>query len=478
MSLSSQIKSIGVTVATITIFMAQEPVMVWAQDSGATPAAAAAGQPQPLSAEELETLVARIALYPDDLVALVMASSLYPLQLIQANRYLSDVKTNKDLKPDADWDGSVIALLNYPDVLKMMNDDLKWTEQLGNAVQTQQKDLLVAIQELRDRAVANGIIKSDSKITVQEQNDNVIITPAKEEATYVPKYDPAILSPTYVYEESAPPPVYYGDPYPSYYYPYAPYWPGFITGAFWGAAIDWDDWHSWGGDVDVDIDIDGDFDFDRNRLEHWDRNNFNQWNKNNFKFDRNSINNRLKNNNFDRLDRKGNRNRVSNLPAGGNRITGNDVRRDVQQGLKRQARQGQARQGQARPGQARPGQTRQGQVGGRPGQGGAGIAQRPAQTAKGKGAAAKRAAANRPATRKAASKVDRRPRQMSGLGDYGRGRDAKQFSKRGHASRAYRGGRGGYGGGRQIRRPTGRGGFGGGRGRGGGGRGGGGRGRR
>src|SRR5262245_13484017 len=154
MSLSTQLKSVGVIVATITLCMAQEHAIVWAQNSGA-PAAAEASQAEPLSAEELETLVARIALYPDDLVALVMASSLYPLQLVQADRYLSDVKSKPNLKPDSDWDGSIIALLNYPDVLKMMNDDLKWTEQLGDAVQTQQKDLLEAIQELRDRAVAN-----------------------------------------------------------------------------------------------------------------------------------------------------------------------------------------------------------------------------------------------------------------------------------------------------------------------------------
>ncbi|QIG51339.1 DUF3300 domain-containing protein [Nordella sp. HKS 07] len=450
MSLISHIKSIGLTVATITIFMAQDPAIPWAQEFGPTPAAAQASESQALSADQLETLVARIALYPDDLVALVMASSLYPLQLVQANRYLSDVKTKPDLKPDPDWDGSVIALLNYPDIIKMMNDDLKWTEQLGDAVVSQQKDLLVAVQELRDRAVASGVLKSDSKVTIQEQNDNVIITPAKKEATYVPQYDPAILSPTYVYEEGAPPPVYYGDPYPSYYYPYAPYWPGFFTGMFWGAAIDWDDWHSWGGDVDIDIDINN----MRDRVEHWDRNNLNNinWDRNKFNFDRDTINNRLRENNRDRLDRKGDRgNRVQNLPAGGNRISGNDVRRDVQQGLKKQAQQRPANAGNRKPGQGanRP-STRPSQ--------GAKAAQR------NKGGGAGNRAAQRPA-----SKVDRRPKQMSGLGDYDRGRATKQYSKRGQASR---GGRGGYGGGQKIRRPSG------GRGRGGGGRGGGGRGGR
>jgi hypothetical protein len=446
MFFSSRPRFLGAIFAGFTILAVQAPGLVQAQESGAPPAAAqaSASDAQVLSAEELEALVARIALYPDDLVALVLAGSLYPLQIVQAERYLKVVKSKPDLKPNADWDGSVISLLNYPQVIEMMNGDLDWTEQLGQAVANQQKDILVAIQQLRDRAVANNIIKTDDKVIVEEQNDNVIITPAKEEVTYVPQYDPVVLSPTYVYQEQALPPIYYGDPYPSYYYPYAPYWAGFVTGAVFGAAIDWDDWHSWGGDVDVDIDIDNidrdDFHFDRDNINNID------WDSNRFNFDRNSINNDLRQNNFDRLDRKGARDRsgLSNFGQQ-NKISGRDVRRDVQQGLQRQAREGQARQGQAR----------QGQVGARP-----------TQTAKGKGTAAKRAAAKKPATRKAAGKVDRRPRQTSGLGDYGRGRDAKQFSKRGQSSRIGGGGRGGYGGGPKIRRPSG-----GGRGRGGGGRG-------
>lgn len=461
MSFSNWIKAFGVTVAVCGPLALAPPHPALAQDSSQQAAAqpAAAGQPQLLSADELETLVARIALYPDDLVALVLAGSLYPLQIVQADRYLKDVKTKPSLKPDADWDGSVVSLLNYPEVIDMMNGDLDWTQKMGEAVVNQQKDILVAIQELRDRAVANKIIKTDDKVIVQEKNDNVIITPAKKEVTYVPQYDPVILSPTYVYQEQAPPPVYYSDPYPSYYYPYAPYWTGFVTGAIFGAAIDWDNWNSWGGDVDVDIDIDNinrnDFNFDRNNI-----NNLN-WDKNKFNFDRDSIANNLRQNNFDRLDRKGGRDRsgLSNFGQQ-NRVSGRDVRRDVQQGLKKQgqARQGKAGQGQLGGKQARAGQ---GQLGGKQGQ------QRAAQTARNKGGASKRAAANRPATRKAAGKVDRRPKQMSGLGDYGRGRDARQFSQRGQASRMGGGGRGGYGGGSRIMRPQGRGGFGGG-GRGGG----------
>jgi hypothetical protein len=452
MSFSSRARILGAAFAALAIFTLQAPTFAQAQDSGTQPAAAqaAANQPQILSAEELETLVARIALYPDDLVALVLAGSLYPLQIVQAERYLKDVKSKPDLKPDADWDGSVISLLNYPQVIEMMNGDLDWTQTMGEAVVNQQKDVLVAIQQLRDQAVAKGVLKSEeNKVIVEEQNDNVVIRPAKKEVTYVPQYDPVILtSPTYVYAEQ---PVYYGDPYPSYYYPYAPYWAGFITGAAFGAMVDWDDWNSWGGDVDIDIDIDNidrdDFHFDRDNINNID------WDRNKFNFDRDSIADNLRQNNFDRLDRKGGRDKAGLSNFGQQtKITGRDVRRDVQQGLKNRGGQS----AQNRP--ARP-------------QGGAKVADRKAgqnlggQTRKASTPRKKSAGANRPAKRPA-SRVDNRPRQVSGLGDYSRGRDAKSFSQRGRASRGgYSGGRGGYGGGQRIRRPTGggRGGRGGGR---------------
>ncbi|MGE3877022.1 MAG: DUF3300 domain-containing protein, partial [Parvibaculaceae bacterium] len=371
---------------------------------------------------------------------------------VQADRYLSDVKGKPGLKPNADWDGSVVSLLNYPQVLKMMNDDLNWTQQMGQAVVNQQKDILVAIQQLRDKAVADNIIKSDDKVIVEQQNDNVIIRPAKKEVTYVPQYDPVILtSPTYVYSQ---PPIYYGDPYPSYYYPYAPYWAGFITGAAFGAIVDWDDWHSWGGN-DVDININ---DIDINNFK-WDRNNINNinWDNKKFNFDRDSIANNLKRNNFDRLDRKKGLDRggLSNLAGGGNnKITGRDVRRDVQQGLKNKG-------GQA--GKNLSGQTlnragdKIGQGGNKIGQGGNKIGQGGGKNLGGqankinKPARNKSAGANRP-VKKPAGKIDRRPSQMSGLGDYGRGRQVREFSNRGNFSRGGGGGRHGGGGGRIRRR--------------------------
>ena len=421
------------------------------------------------SAEELETLVARVALFPDDVVAVVMASSLYPLQVVQAQRFLDQAASNKDLKPNASWDSSVISLLNYPDVVKMMNDDLAWTEELGTAVTNQQKDVLVAIQQLRDKAVATGAIKSDDKVIVETQNDNVVIRPAKQEVTYIPQYDPAILlEPDYVVTQ----PISYGDPYPSYYYPYAPYWPGFFTGAIWGAAIDWDDWHCWGGDIDIDI---GDIDIDRDRF-NFDRNRINalDWNRDRGKldFDRDRIADGVKNRDGNRLDRKQDTGIKRDIASRAGDIGTRDVRRDVQQGLARPdgspsiAGKGDRPVGGDKLGQAGSGSQRPG--GDRVGQGGTDKARpagdRPRQgTAKqsaAKQGPAKKAHAQRPSS-KPAARPDYRPRQPSAMGDYGRGMDARMASQRGRASHVSRGG----GGGGPRFASGGRGGGGGGRGR-------------
>src|SRR6185503_9155463 len=124
----------------------------WSSSLAQQTTGAATQTPGPLSAEEMEILVARIALYPDELIALIVAASLYPIQIVQAQRYLDEVKSQPSNKPDSTWDGSVISLLNYPVVVKMMSDDLDWTQDLAAAVTNQEKDLLEAIQQLRDRA--------------------------------------------------------------------------------------------------------------------------------------------------------------------------------------------------------------------------------------------------------------------------------------------------------------------------------------
>jgi Protein of unknown function (DUF3300) len=216
------------------------------------PSASNEQTPEPLTREQLEVLVARIALYPDELVAVISAASLYPLQIVEAARYLESKKANPDLKPKENWDSSVVSLLNYPEIVKMMSDDLDWTQALGEALTYQQKDVLLAIQELREKAVAEGVIKTDDKIRVAKEADRVIIEPASPETVYVPRYEPEMLyDPGY-----APVPVgYYPYAYPYYYYPTAPFFAGFFTGVIWVAVIDWDDWGIWGGHWDDDDDV-------------------------------------------------------------------------------------------------------------------------------------------------------------------------------------------------------------------------------
>lgn len=313
-------------VAGLAILMVASPTLVprgLAQGTTQGEAGAASeDQPDLLTEEELEIMVARIALYPDELVALVSSASLYPLQIVEAARFLEEKKTAKDLQPS--WDDSVVSLLNYPEIVKMMSDDLDWTQALGSALAYQQKDVLVAIQTLRDKAVADGVIKTDDKVKVVNEGDNIVIQAADSERIYVPRYEPEML-----YEPGyAPAPVaYYPDPYPNYYYPSAPYFAAAITGAaIWAAAVDWDDWGVWGGhwDGDVDIDCDNCFNdididrdkfkmndvdwknvdrskikFDKNQLANIDRDKF----KNDFKANRNNnIANRARDVNRDRGD--------------------------------------------------------------------------------------------------------------------------------------------------------------------------------
>jgi Protein of unknown function (DUF3300) len=207
----------------------------------------------PLTEHELQVLVAPIALYPDELVAAISQAALYPLQIVEAERYLQQYAKDKSLKPKASWDSSVISLLNYPDIVKKMSSDLEWTQKLGDAITSQQKDVLVAIQQLRQQAVAKDIIKSDDKIKVTQKNDKVIIEPVSAETVYVPLYEPQML---YVADYPPEPISYYPEVYPSYWYPTAPFFAAAVTGAAWAAAIDWNEWGIWGGRWGGDVDID------------------------------------------------------------------------------------------------------------------------------------------------------------------------------------------------------------------------------
>ncbi len=219
-----------------------------------TPAAPASAQSeQLLKAEQLDQLVAPIALYPDALLAEILMASTYPLEVVQADRWATE---NKALKGDAlkaaadkqSWDDSVKSLVATPSVLSMMSTKLDWTQKLGDAVLAQQADLMDAVQRLRTKAEANKKLASTKEQKVskkQEQGKEVIvIEPTVPDTIYVPYYDPAV--------------VYGGWPYPAYppyYFPPPPYiGAGLIqTGLAFGAGYAVGRWAAggnyWGGGV-------------------------------------------------------------------------------------------------------------------------------------------------------------------------------------------------------------------------------------
>jgi len=208
--------------------------------------------------EELEQILAPIALYPDSLLTQMLMASTYPLEVVQADRW---VKANKDLKGDAltkaleaqSWDASVKSLVNFPPVLAMMSEKLDLTVKLGDAFIGQQKDVMATIQRLRAKAQANGNLKTTPEQTVIVETQAaappvIVIQAANPQVVYIPTY---------------PPTVYYATwPYPAY--PPAPYYPpgyvagkavafgaGVAVGAAWGYAWGHSDWH--GGDVNINV---------------------------------------------------------------------------------------------------------------------------------------------------------------------------------------------------------------------------------
>jgi uncharacterized membrane protein YgcG len=182
--------------------------------------AAANQQTQFMSPGQLDSLVAPIALYPDSLMAQVLAASTYPLQIVTAERW---VRQNTNLTGKAlvqaagkqDWDPSIQALVAFPTVLQMMNESLDWTTALGNAFLAQQSDVMAAVQRMRMRAQQTGKLQSSPQQQVQtttvEGQPAIVIQPADPQVVYVPSYDPMVMF--------GAAPEYY--PYPSMAYPVA-----------------------------------------------------------------------------------------------------------------------------------------------------------------------------------------------------------------------------------------------------------------
>jgi Protein of unknown function (DUF3300) len=205
------------------------PVAVSAQTADNPPAPVSPVQPasqsspsaELLKPAQLEALTAPIALYPDALLANMLAAATYPLEVVEADRF---VKANKNLKGDTlkaavdkkSWDDSVKALTATPSVLEMMSDKLDWTKSLGDAMLAQQADLMDAIQRLREKAQANNKLSSNKQqkvtVTQQESKQVIVIEPTDPDTMYVPYYEPATVYGAWPYADY--PPYYFG--YPSY----------------------------------------------------------------------------------------------------------------------------------------------------------------------------------------------------------------------------------------------------------------------
>jgi uncharacterized membrane protein YgcG len=226
--------------SSLVVAPLQAPVQAQTKSSGETPQGT---QPSP---EELDQLVAPIALYPDALVAQILAAATYPTQVVEADRWEQE---NSALKGDAlakaidaqSWDPSVKALTQFPSVLAMLDKNLSWTSSLGDAYVNGQQNVLDAVQVMRQRAQQAGNLTSTPQQNVTTQGQTIVIEPADADVVYVPQYDPWVV---------------YGAPLAFY-----PGWidvpgvfidgPGIVFGLGIGigvfAGFGWG-WHHWGTD--------------------------------------------------------------------------------------------------------------------------------------------------------------------------------------------------------------------------------------
>ena len=201
------------------------------------------GQPAPaqLSPEQLQELVAPIALYPDALVAQILAASAYPTQIVEVQRFLQQ---NPSLKGEAlgaevdkqDWDPSVKALTQFPSVVADMDKNLSWTSTLGDANMNQQAQVMDAVQFMRQKAEQAGNLKTTPQQTVTTQGSTVIIQPANPQVVYVPDYDPEDI---YGYPVGMWPGFY---PWWGVGGPYMSFGLGFGIGPFFGFGWGWGGW--------------------------------------------------------------------------------------------------------------------------------------------------------------------------------------------------------------------------------------------
>jgi hypothetical protein len=236
---------------SLALLFAILPQSLPAQDAPAADAQAQAEAPPyaQQTPEQLQRLVAPIALYPDSLVAQILAASTFPEEVVEADRW---VQANPDLKGEAlgkavdqqPWDPSVKALTAFPAVLGNMDKNLSWTSTLGDAYYNQQPDVMDAVQVMRRKAQGTGNLKSTPQQIVKEQDSAIDIEPADPDVVYVPAYDPWAV---YGYPIVAWPGWY---PYPGIWFggPYLNFGMGFGIGWFGGFGWGWGHWgFNWGG---------------------------------------------------------------------------------------------------------------------------------------------------------------------------------------------------------------------------------------
>ena len=206
--------------------------------SAADPAAGGGYSDQAYGPEQLDALLAPVALYPDQLLTQILMASTYPLQVVEAERWLRE-PANRALSGDVllaqvlaakDWDPSVKSLVPFPQVLaNAMNGKLDWMQQVGYAMGDQQADVWASVQRLREQAQAAGNLQSTDQQTVSTQDSAIVIEPAQPDVVYVPTYNPVSVYGTWAYP--AYPPVYLPPP-PGYYVGAA-----IVAGLAFGAAV-------------------------------------------------------------------------------------------------------------------------------------------------------------------------------------------------------------------------------------------------
>jgi uncharacterized membrane protein YgcG len=215
-----------------------------AQDAQVPPAAPRGPEYATKTPEQLQQLVAPIALYPDSLVAQILSAATFPEQVVEADRW---AQAHPDLKGEAlgqavdqmNWDPSVKALTAFPSVLGNMDKNISWTSELGDAYYNQQQDVMDAVQAMRQKAEQAGNLKTTQQQVVTTQGSTIIIQPAAPDVVYVPAYNPWILygPPIVAWPGWYPyPGIWYGGPYLSFGIGYGV---GFLAGFGWG-------WPHWG----------------------------------------------------------------------------------------------------------------------------------------------------------------------------------------------------------------------------------------